>query len=145
MEVTATVERGAHLIGVYVEAVLGELAITQGEAHVLAHLARHGPTSIATLHREFGHKRSTLTNIIDRLEQRKLVRRELNPHDRRSFVVHLSAAGRRTARPVVEALDQLERELTDAAGKRDLDGLAAIVEALETITQRQSLQSRARQ
>jgi hypothetical protein len=33
----------------------------------------------ATLHGEFGHMRSTLTNILDRLERRKLVRRELNP------------------------------------------------------------------
>jgi len=34
---------------------------------------------IGTLHREFGHERSTLTSILDRLERRKLIRRELNP------------------------------------------------------------------
>ena len=82
---TPSRERAAHLIGVYVERSAGELGITQAEAHVLAELHRHGPTQIATLHREFGHKRSTLTSILDRLERRKLIRRELNPDDRRSL------------------------------------------------------------
>jgi hypothetical protein len=32
---------------------------------VLTELDRHGPTQIATLHGEFGHMRSTLTNILE--------------------------------------------------------------------------------
>ena len=106
---TPSRERAAHLIGVYVERSAGELGITQAEAHVLAELHRHGPTQIATLHREFGHKRSTLTSILDRLERRKLIRRELNPDDRRSFVIHLTASGTRAASRVTDALDELER------------------------------------
>ena len=136
MEVSATLERAAHLIGTYLEPTVADLGITQGEAHVVAQVGRHGPTPIATLHHEFGHKRSTLTNIVDRLEQRKLVRRELNPRDRRSFVVHLTAAGRRTAEPVIAALDELERELIATTGKADLAGLAAVTGALETIVRR---------
>lgn len=79
----ATLERGAHLIGVYIERFAGELGITQAEADVLAELHREGPSQTTTLHREFGHKRSTLTNIIDRLEQRGLINRQPNPDDRR--------------------------------------------------------------
>lgn len=70
---TPSRERAPHLIGIYVERSAGELGITQAEAHVLAELYRHGPTQIATLHREFGHKRSTLASILDRLERRKLI------------------------------------------------------------------------
>ncbi len=130
---TATIERAAHLIGVYLDPVANELRITQGEAHVLAHLARSGPTAIAALHREFGHKRSTLTNIIDRLEGRKLVRRQVNTSDRRSFVVSLTAAGERAAQRVTAALDQLERELAALVGSRDLAGVGAVTRALGTI------------
>src|SRR5690348_11316534 len=119
---TAIVERAAHLVGVYLDPVATALRITQGEAHVLAHLARNGPTAIAALHREFGHKRSTLTNILDRLESRKLVRRRLNPGDRRSFVVSLTASGERIARRVTDVLDELERELA-GLGARDLAGV----------------------
>src|SRR5689334_16032305 len=123
----ATLERGAHLVGSYLESTLREIGITQVEAHVLAQLATAGPTPIATLHHTLGHKRSTLTNVIDRLEQRQLVRRELNPSDRRSFVVHLTASGRPVARRVTRTLATLESELHRRVAERDLAGLDAVV------------------
>lgn len=125
-----TIERGAHLIATYLEHALDDLGVTQAEAHVLAQLARRGPTSIATLHDELARKRSTLTNILDRLETRGLVRREINREDRRSLVVHLTSDGERAARRVVEVLDELEREVEVAVTARDLRGLDIVVESL---------------
>ena len=130
---TTHLERGAHLVGTYLESTLGDLGLTQGEAHVLAQLAQHGTMPIATLHHEFGHKRSTLTNILDRLERRKLVRRELNREDRRSFLVALTPAGSRTARQVSIALDRLEKQLAGRVSRNDAAGLVAIVEILDAI------------
>ncbi|HEX2703105.1 MAG TPA: MarR family transcriptional regulator [Solirubrobacteraceae bacterium] len=126
----STIERAAHEIGAYVEHAASELGITQAEAHVLAQLTRRGPTAIGTLHRDFGRKRSTLTNILDRLEQRSLVRRELNSDDRRSFVVHLTACGARTGMRVTAVLDELERAVQAAVTARDLRGLEAVAKAL---------------
>jgi DNA-binding MarR family transcriptional regulator len=128
--ILVSLERGAHLIGAYLDPIVSKLGITQGEAHVLAQLATRGPTAIGELHREFGHKRSTLTNVVDRLERRKLVRREINVDDRRSFVVHLTAPGRRAAAPITRALDELERALDAHADKR---ALARTIAALEHI------------
>jgi DNA-binding MarR family transcriptional regulator len=109
---------------VHEERSAGELGITQAEAHVLTELHRHGPTQIATLHREFGHKRSTLTSVLDRLERRKLIRRELNPDDRRSFVIRLRnarpALGTRAASRVTDALDELERSRRRALDSNEL-------------------------
>jgi MarR family 2-MHQ and catechol resistance regulon transcriptional repressor len=133
-EMLATLERAAHLIGTHLERTAGELGITHAEAHVLAQVARRGPTPIAVLHREFGRKRSTLTNVLDRLESRGLVRRELNPADRRSFVVHLTARGERAAARVLEVLDELERRVRTSVAERDLQGLEAVVTALESQT-----------
>src|SRR5579862_3154313 len=111
MGIYSTIERAAHLAGAYLDPTVRQLRITQGEAHVLARLAAGGPTAIAHLHEELGHKRSTLTNILDRLERRKLLRRTVNPDDRRSILVELTAPGRRAAAAVVEALDLLERRV----------------------------------
>jgi|SRR5579862_3505040 len=135
MEVLAMFERAAHLIGAYLDSTVGDLGVTQGEAHVLARVGSGGPVAIGTLHREFGHKRSTLTNILDRLERRKLVRREVNPRDRRSFVVHLTASGRRTADRISAAVDELERELSARVTKRDLAGVDAAARALAAIVE----------
>jgi DNA-binding MarR family transcriptional regulator len=132
-QIVATFERTTHLIGSHLESAASELGITQAEAHVLAQVVRRGPTSIATLHHEFGHKRSTLTNNIDRLEERKLVRREPNPGDRRSFIVHLTASGTRAARRLTTVLDELERRVRAHLGEHDLAGLAAVADALEAV------------
>ena len=42
----------------------------------------------------FGHKRSTLTSILDRLEERRLIARTSDERDRRTFVVSLTKSGR---------------------------------------------------
>jgi DNA-binding MarR family transcriptional regulator len=69
------------------------------------------------LHARFGHRRSTLTSVLDHLEQRALIERRTDPGDRRSFIVAPTRAGRTTAATVHRALSAIE----DAA----LAGLAA--------------------
>jgi DNA-binding MarR family transcriptional regulator len=128
----ATIERSAHLIASYLDRALTGLAMTQAEAYVLAQLHRRGPASIGELHREFGHKPSTLTSVLDRLENRGWVRREINPADRRSFVIQLTRPGRPAAREVTDVLDALERRVAAAVTPRDLAGLQAVSESLAT-------------
>ena len=137
MELSSTlVERATHLVGTYLAPTMADLGITQGEAHVLAQLGRSGASPIGTLHREFGTKRSTLTSILDRLEERGLVRREPNPADRRSFLVSLTATGSRAAARVGRALGVLERQLAASVGPDDLAALGRIVHGLEEIAGR---------
>jgi DNA-binding MarR family transcriptional regulator len=126
----ATIERSTHLISTYLERELTGVAVTQAEAHVLAQLERRGPTALGDLHREFGHKRSTLTSVIDRLENRAWVRREINPADRRSFVIRLTRRGQAPARAVTDALDRLEAQIAGTVSPRDLRGLEAVSAAL---------------
>lgn len=131
----ASLERAAHLIGVHVERAARDLGITQAEAHILVALARRGSTSIADLHRGFGTKRSTLTNVLDRLEARGLVRRELTPGDRRSFTIHLTRTGTARARRLARVVDELEAEVRKAVCERDIQGVEAVVAALAAATQ----------
>lgn len=134
-EITVSLERSAHLIGAYLDSTIGDSGLTQGEAHVLGQIGVRGSVSISLLHHEFGHKRSTLTNILDRLQQRGLVRRQMSPTDRRSILVRLTPSGKRTAAQVNNALDRLDKALSDQLKPRDLVGLAAVVQALEAIVQ----------
>ena len=129
----ATIERSAHLIASYLDRGLTGLAMTQAEAHVLAQLNHRGPASIGELQREFGHKPSTLTSVLDRLENRGWVRREINPADRRSFLIRLTRPGRTAARQVTQVLAELERRVAAAVPRRDLDGLEAVSEALAAV------------
>ena len=69
------IHRATHRIGLFL-ADLRDEGLSQGEAHILALLATAAPSTIAALHRGLAHKRSTLTSILDRLEQRGLITRE---------------------------------------------------------------------
>ena len=135
-QIASALERGAHLVGSYLDATLNSFGLTQGEAHVLAELERTGPMAIGALHHEFAHKRSTLTNILDRLEKRKWLRRELNAEDRRSYIVSLTPQGRKVARQLSDVLDGLQRQLAATIPKGDSEGLERVVAALETIIAR---------
>ena len=125
------VHRATHRIGLFLEDALPDLGIAQGEAHLLAHLLEAGPCSTAALHAAFAHKRSTLTSYLDRLEQRGFVLRELHPDDRRSFLVSLTAKGKRVAAEVHGALERLERAALAGVAARDVRGFQTALVALQ--------------
>src|SRR5262249_51743613 len=110
MKLVPAIHRATHRIGLYLAASppQGERGLSQGEAHILAHLATSAPVTIADLHRGLAHKRSTLTSILDRLAARGLITREVGAEDRRTFVIDTTARGRQIARRVQRHLAALE-------------------------------------
>jgi MarR family transcriptional regulator, organic hydroperoxide resistance regulator len=124
-------QRATHVAGVRLETLLAESGVSQGEAHILALLADDDEHTVGDLQRGLAHRPSTLSGILDRLEQRKLVRRTLNDADRRSFLVRLTRSGRVAARSVVEALQSVEDQAVKGVGARDLAGFLAVVRAFE--------------
>jgi DNA-binding MarR family transcriptional regulator len=94
----------------------------------------YAPCSISVLHRVFGLRRSTLTSMLDRLEGRGLVHRELSPTDRRSFLVHLTAAGAELAEEVQRPVDALERRIRAELDPEDLRGFDRVMEAISRVT-----------
>ena len=123
--------RAAHRVGLYLAAGRAE-ALSQGESHILALLATSSPMTIGELHQGLAHKRSTLTSIMDRLAARGLVTREVGESDRRTFVVSLTAKGRRVAREVFQQLADLERAVASRVSEADLLGFSRVVAAIET-------------
>lgn len=121
--------RATHRVGLFLQARVP--GVTQGEAHLLAHLHEHGgEASVAALHRAWAHKRSTLTDLLDRLETRGLARRSVLASDRRSVLVRLSAAGRRSAAEVHSELAWLERQAAAPTGTRDFNDFRRVADAL---------------
>jgi DNA-binding MarR family transcriptional regulator len=124
------VHRATHRIGLYLDD-LRERGLTQGEAHILALLAHSGRANVAELHRGLAHKRSTLTSILDRLARRKLITRAVGETDRRTFVVRLTAKGRKLAHRVANHLSALEKAVGNHVSAADLKGFNKVVAALE--------------
>lgn len=108
--------------------------LSQSEAHILGFLASEPDGSMNDLHRHFGHRRSTLTNIVDRLEARDLVRRQQNPTSRRSVNLVLTERGRLAAQEVHELLTWVDQSVTDRVDMRDIAGFEAVLKALQEAT-----------
>ena len=123
--------KATHQVGLVISREKDRLSVSQGEAHILAHLSGIGACSIAVLHDSFGHKRSTLTSILNRLEERRLIVREIHPDDRRSFALHLTRAGKPLANKVRKTLEKLEAAVFASLRKADSKGFRATVEAIE--------------
>ena len=125
------IHRTTHQIGLYIER--SGLGLNQGEAHLLAHLGAAGDSSVGELHKAFAHKRSTLTSYLDRLAERRLIRREVRAEDRRSFIVSLTPAGKAVARKILRHLEALEKTALrggrSAKSKAFTDVIGAVEEA----------------
>ena len=111
----ASLHRAVHALGLYFEASLD--GITQAEAIVLLFLATTQSPTINELHRAFLHRRSTLTSVLDRLERRGYVTREMHTGDRRSLRLGLTAPGRKAADAVAASLAELESEVGASAAR----------------------------
>jgi DNA-binding MarR family transcriptional regulator len=130
------IHRATHRIGLSL-ADLREDGFSQGEAHILAQLAEHSPATVGELHRGLSHRRSTLTSILDRLEKRGLVTRAIGPADRRTFVVTLTADGRKAARRVYDHLAELERRIAAQLTQAESRALEKALDVVATAARRE--------
>jgi DNA-binding MarR family transcriptional regulator len=124
-------EHATHALGLWVKRTFRDVGLTQAEAHVLAYLARHPNAAINDLHTSFGHKRSTLTSILDRLEARGWVRRLPHPSSRRLVAVELTKAGREIGERVSGALHTIEEHMRAKVGDSAIGDFLAVIYALE--------------
>jgi DNA-binding MarR family transcriptional regulator len=132
---TRGLERASHQVGLYLQEALRDLALTQAEIHILAHLATEGPSTVGELHASFGHRRSTLTSVLDRLEARGLVTRSTNPADRRSVVVTPTGTGSIVAERVRTVVEDLERRVTEGTSPAEQGGFFAVLDAIDHATE----------
>ena len=125
-------ERLSQRLARYLTAELARLEVTDLEAHVLLHLPEGG-RSVAELQAALGLAASTLTGVIDRLEERGLVRRTLNLRDRRSFRILPRPAGVAAAGQVRALSDRFEGKVRARVTSAELEGFARVVQAIEEV------------
>lgn len=81
------------------EDTVAELGLDHAEYKLLVRLRSGGPgakESAGDLSRALVMSSGGMTNLLDRLEERGLIRRTSDPDDRRSVLVQLTPAGRKT-------------------------------------------------
>jgi DNA-binding MarR family transcriptional regulator len=126
-EVTGTL----HAIVGRLEGALEPLNLSLAKLGVLSKLVAAGePLPLRLLAEECGCVRSNITQLVDRLEADKLVRRADDPKDRRSIRAELTLEGRARQAAGVRALDKAEKDLFAPLAARDRKSLLDLLRSL---------------
>jgi DNA-binding MarR family transcriptional regulator len=124
-------QRATHHTLHALSAALADLNLSAAEINALANLGEAGTLNIRQLSERTGTRASTLTSLLDRLENRGYLARELDPADRRSFRLPLTKAGQTAAAQVLAAIADLERSALSRLDATQLAGYHAVITALQ--------------
>ena len=124
-------QRATHHTLRALSAALAEENLSAAEINTLANLGDGGTLSVRQLSERTGTRASTLTGLLDRLENRGYLARELDPADRRSFRLPLTETGQAVAARVLAAIAALERDALSRLDATQLAGYHAVVTALQ--------------
>ena len=124
-------QRATHRTLHVLSAALADLNLSGAEINALANLGGGGTLSVRQLSERTGTRPSTLTGLLDRLENRGYLTRELDPADRRSFRLPLTEAGRAVASQVLTAIADLERNALSRLPATQIAGYHAVIAALQ--------------
>jgi MarR family transcriptional regulator, organic hydroperoxide resistance regulator len=129
-ELILALHRATHATLTALQARLAGLDLTASEINALAILASGQPYSIGELAAATATKPTTLTSVLDRLVRRDLVVRQLDPADRRSFLVSLTQDGRPVADQARAEMGAIEHAALTAVTSADLAGFRIVTQAI---------------
>ena len=109
---------------------LGPLEITPGQSRALRVLARQGPIRLSELADHLRIAPRSTTEVVDGLQDRGLVERRPDPHDRRATLVAVTEAGERTGALIRSARVAETERLFGALSETDRAHLARILDQL---------------
>jgi len=129
------IHKASRQIGIYFEGALKGSGLSPFEGHLLSYLRSYAPCALSDIHRVFGMKRSTLTSVFDRMEERGLISRETLAQDRRSFLIRLTRRGTTAANQVQRCVEALEAAISKGVTKSDLEGFRQVMSSIAVATQ----------
>ncbi len=101
-------QRATHATLETIGAELSGLSMSNSEINVLANLADGDARTVSQLATAIGSRPSTMTGVLDRLEQRGLIGRTASSEDRRAVSIALTAGGRDIAAHIHEVFSRVE-------------------------------------
>jgi DNA-binding MarR family transcriptional regulator len=112
---------------------LADLDLPAADIDVLAILADGAGRTVGALATATATRPSTLTSLLDRLTKRGYIARELDPADRRSFLISLTPAGRAVAEHAAAAIADLERQALPTVTPAQRAGFHTVIDALTEV------------
>ena len=98
-KIVASLERVSQAFRVLLWNESKEFSLSPLQVQVLIFLFHHSDEKrkVSYLADEFGMAKATISETIKTLEQKQLIKKEYEPHDTRSYIIHLTKKGKETA------------------------------------------------
>lgn len=135
LQIVSPLHKAMRRMSIHLGKKVQEQGLEGNDGHLLSFVAAYGPSKIAELRQVFGHKPSTLTSLLDRLERRGFVVRSIDPEDRRGFLIETTAAGARAGRQARKVVEDFEKKVLARIRPRDLAAFQRVLDALGEETQ----------
>jgi len=131
--VILALHRATHATLHALTSALADLDLPAADIDVLAILADGAGRTVGALATATATRPSTLTSLLDRLIKRGYIARELDPADRRSFLISLTPAGRAVAEHAAAAIADLERQALPTVTPAQRAGFHTVIDALTEV------------
>jgi DNA-binding MarR family transcriptional regulator len=109
---------------------LAQFDITAPQLIVLASVANREADSASQLCKSISYDPGAMTRMIDRLEQKGLVRRVARPDDRRAMTLEMTAAGRALFPKLLQAKETVQEQFLRGFGKDEVATLEKLLNRL---------------
>ena len=127
-------QRATHVTLHALSRELASLGLTAAEINALASLADGRARTVSELGAATGTRPTTVTSVLDRLEQRGHITRGPRPGDRRAVLIELTSTGRQAAATVRRTLAGLEQRALAGLDAGALAGFHAVLQALMEVS-----------
>jgi MarR family transcriptional regulator, organic hydroperoxide resistance regulator len=111
-----------------------ELELTYAQAQVLFYVAQHPDCHMGQVAKTFNVTLSAITQIVDRLVQKRFLTRSSKPADRRVYILELTTEGKALVQELetlqVEVLEPVLQRLSARDRNHLINGLEKFVEAV---------------
>ena len=131
-EATIALLRTASVVGRSLARVLEPWALSLAQYNALRIIRGAGAAGIATLaiRERMIEEGTTITRILDKLEQSGYIRRERSVPDRRQVMCAVTADGKRLLDKIDPIVDAGDEEVVASLAARDLDRLIALLDQI---------------
>jgi len=109
---------------------IAEYDLTPPQFCLLAFLWQQDGLTQVELSEKAQIDRSTVGEMLDRLEKTSLVERRPHPHDRRAYKIHLTGQGRGLEAPLTECAKRVREKLTSGLNEHDISELIRMLKIL---------------
>src|SRR5262245_6412606 len=120
-----------------------ELELTYAQSQVLSYAAEHPDCTMGEVAKAFGVSLPAVTQIVDRLEDKRLLARTDHPTDRRVYVLALTRQGRGVVHDLettrLAAMEAVLRRVTARERRRIVEGLETLVDAATRVPEEKKL------